>query len=158
MYLPYLLVPALGSRVAGPRLRILIVEDERLIARGLTRVLDAHELVVAEDGVAALRSLETSAPFDVILCDLMMPRLPGPQFYAEACRRQPRLASRFVFMTGGAVTPSSKEFLRQVAGSVLWKPFDPWTALQCIEQAARRPEGTMVDVDPGSGQHRRDIE
>ena len=128
-------------RVTGRRLRVLVVDDERLIVRVLTRVLEGHEIVVADDGAVALKTLEQSEPFDVILCDLMMPRLPGPQFYAEACRLQPRLASRFVFMTGGAITPSSKDFLRNFPGGVLWKPFDPWTALERIEQAARRAEG-----------------
>jgi PAS domain S-box-containing protein len=126
-------------------LRVLVVDDERLIARVLTRVLDPHEVVVAEDGLAALRILKTDPSFDVVLCDLMMPRLPGAQFYEEVCRLHPRLGPHFVFMTGGAVTASSKEFLRGFAGGVLWKPFDPWAALERVEEAAR---GRGEDAEP----------
>jgi PAS domain S-box-containing protein len=125
------------SSNATRTLRILVVDDERLIARVLTRVLDPHEVVVAEDGLAAMRILKSDSRFDVVLCDLMMPRLPGAQFYAEVCRLHPKLGSHFVFMTGGAVTPSSKEFLRSFGGGVLWKPFDPWAALERVEEASR---------------------
>ena len=130
--------PRLEARVVGPAFRVLIVDDEGSIARALTRVLDGHEVVVAEDGAAALARLATDSDFDVVLCDLMMPRLSGAELYARACELRPELALRFVFMTGGAVTPSSKEFLSTVGSNVLWKPFDATTALACVEQVVRK--------------------
>jgi CheY-like chemotaxis protein/anti-sigma regulatory factor (Ser/Thr protein kinase) len=130
--------PRLESRAEGPAYRVLIVDDEGSISRALQRVLDGHEVVVAEDGAAALARLAADSDFDVVLCDLMMPRLPGAELYARACELRPELSQRFLFMTGGAVTPSSKEFLQTVGSNVLWKPFDATTALAAVEQVARR--------------------
>jgi PAS domain S-box-containing protein len=130
--------PRLESRADGPAYRVLIVDDEGSISRALQRVLDGHEVVVAEDGAAALARLASDSDFDVVLCDLMMPRLPGAELYARACELRPELSQRFLFMTGGAVTPSSKEFLQTVGSNVLWKPFDATTALASVEQVARR--------------------
>jgi CheY-like chemotaxis protein len=122
----------------GPSFRVLIVDDEGSIGRALKRVLAEHEVVVAEDGSAALARIAADSDFDVILCDLMMPRLSGADVYGRACELRPELAERFVFMTGGAVTPASKEFLQGFGGNVLWKPFDGSTALSSVEQVIRR--------------------
>jgi PAS domain S-box-containing protein len=122
----------------GPRLRVLIVDDERAIARALRRILGAHDVTLAEDGQAALALIESEPEFDVVLCDLMMPGLSGAEVHEQACRLKPELAQRFVVMTGGAVTPNTKEFLKSVQGRVLHKPFDPAAAQECVEQVARK--------------------
>lgn len=139
--------PAVASS-AAPRLRVLIIDDERALTRALRRVLNRHEVTIANDGAAGLQRLERDASFDVVLCDLMMPGLPGAQLYEEACRVRPELRSRFVFMTGGAVTPSSKEFLKSIDASVLWKPFDPAVAVQYVERAGRDPGHELEDNCP----------
>ncbi|HEY3499022.1 MAG TPA: ATP-binding protein [Polyangiaceae bacterium] len=125
-------------RPREPQLRVLIVDDERSIARALRRILTAHEVVLAEDGQSALALIAASPDFDVVLCDLMMPGLSGAQVYEQACRQKPDIGARFVFMTGGAVTAASKEFLKTVEGRVLQKPFDPAAVLECVEQVARK--------------------
>src|SRR5882724_8347093 len=64
--------------------RILVVDDHRsnrdLLARRLTR--DGHEVVTAEDGATALKLIEENA-FDLVLLDLLMPRMSG---YEVLCR------------------------------------------------------------------------
>jgi PAS domain S-box-containing protein len=124
----------------GPRRHVLIVDDERSIARALRRILAGHDVTLAEDGQTALTLIETQPDFDVVLCDLMMPGLSGAQVYESACRKKPELVSRFIFMTGGAVTQASKEFLKSVEGSVLQKPFDPPAVVEAVEQVARKAE------------------
>lgn len=115
----------------NPR-RVLIIDDEVPIARALSRLLTGHDVVVANDSVTALDALDGAA-FDVVLCDLMMPSVPGPELYRRACARDPGLADRFVFMTGGAFTESASAFLATVKGRVLIKPFDPSTVLRYVE-------------------------
>jgi PAS domain S-box-containing protein len=127
-----------APEATGPRLRVLIVDDERSIARALRRILAAHDVTLAEDGQAALTLIDTQPDFDVVLCDLMMPGLSGAQVYDSAARAKPELAGRFLFMTGGAVTQASKDFLKGVEGSVLQKPFDPAAVLDSVEQVVRK--------------------
>jgi DNA-binding NtrC family response regulator len=71
----------------------------------------------------ALALLGTDTTFDVVLCDLVMPDISGPEFYARVNQRWPRLAARMVFMSGGAFTPKTEAFVKCVPIRVLSKPF-----------------------------------
>jgi CheY-like chemotaxis protein len=133
--------PQASHRRLTPRpLRILIVEDERPIARALARMLTSHQVSLLHDGPSALELLRVDSDFDVILCDLMMPGLSGAELYRKLASRSPRLRSRFVFMTGGAVTPETQSFLETSATEVLWKPFTPASVWDCIQRVAGRAE------------------
>ena len=104
-----------------PPSRILIVDDDALVARSLARMLRGHELVLSSDGESALWEC-LSRDFDLILCDLMMPRLDGAGFYTALREHRPRLAARVVFMTGGAFTSETRAFLDGVPNPCLEKP------------------------------------
>jgi CheY-like chemotaxis protein len=58
------------------------------------------------------------------MCDLMMPEMTGMDLHAELSSRDPALAERLVFMTGGAFTPAAREFLDRVVNARVEKPFD----------------------------------
>ena len=64
------------------------------------------------------------AGVDVVLCDLMMPGLAGPEVFTRACARHPELSSRFVFMTGGATTPETSHFAATTENLVIDKPIE----------------------------------
>jgi CheY-like chemotaxis protein len=81
--------------------------------------------------------LTSDASYDCILCDLMIPGLSGAEVYREAVARWPSLTNRFVFMTGGAVTPDCREFLDAFTGDVLWKPFTPEAVHQALAKVRR---------------------
>lgn len=131
---------ASNLRLAPRALRILIVEDERPIARALERMLTSHEITLAHDGVRGLALLRASTSFDVVLCDLMMPGMSGADLYLTAVAEAPELSARFAFMTGGAVTPDTKDFLETSVAEVLWKPFTPAAVWDCIQRVARKAE------------------
>lgn len=124
-----------------PPLRVLIVEDEPPIARALERLLSGHRITRADNGEAALRLLEAGADFDLVLCDLMMPRVSGAELHRQASERFPSLAPRFVIMTGGALTADSREFLDGFGGPILSKPFTPEAVAACVEAASSRARG-----------------
>jgi DNA-binding NtrC family response regulator len=67
--------------------------------------------------------LERGEIFDLMLIDVVMPDLSGPAFYATVVERWPELVGRLVFMTGGAFTPETIEFIERVPSQVLTKPF-----------------------------------
>ncbi|MES1187830.1 MAG: PAS domain S-box protein [Myxococcales bacterium] len=104
--------------------RILVVEDEPVVARLLQRVLSVeHDVDVAADGGDALEGLSQRQDYDAVLCDVMMPRMNGMELFERVLRKYPQLAERFVFMTGGATRPDVDAFLDSVANEKLFKPF-----------------------------------
>lgn len=113
---------ALGS---APRRRVLVIDDDPLVGRALARALsEGNEVEVVADAPHALARIDGGERYDVILCDLMMPGMTGMDLYAEILRRVPKLAARFVFMTGGAFTPRAQAFVETVVNPCLEKPID----------------------------------
>jgi signal transduction histidine kinase/ActR/RegA family two-component response regulator len=131
------LIPAFRGDHAAPKLisapprpllasrRILIVDDDLLVARTLARQLSGHTVEVAGNGREALALLESRGhAFDLVLCDLMMPDLTGMDVFEEAERRWPHLAHRFVFISGGGVNERSRQFIERHAARLVTKPID----------------------------------
>lgn len=105
--------------------RLLVVDDDVLVARTLVRLLSEHRVEVATSGRDALERLAVDGTnFDLVLCDLMMPDMTGMDVYEEVERSHPGLAARFVFISGGGVTERSRRFLELHADRVLPKPID----------------------------------
>jgi CheY-like chemotaxis protein len=72
--------------------------------------------------------------FDVIICDMMMPVKTGVEFFADLSERAPEQSKRVIFLTGGAFTVKTREFLDRVPNTRLEKPFD----LQTLRAAVNR--------------------
>ena len=117
-------VPALPAPIGKQRGRLLVVDDDSAIRRSFTRfVRNRHDVVVAESAADALQQLQDGERFDVILCDMMMPEISGQDFYARVQELVPEQAERVVFMTGGAFTSETRDFL-PTARRLLEKPFE----------------------------------
>jgi signal transduction histidine kinase/CheY-like chemotaxis protein len=115
--------PAPEARPAPARGRVLVVDDEPMVAAMLVRELAGeHDVEVASSGREALERLGND--YDVILCDLMMPEVTGMELFAELRRSAPHLAPRMVFVTGGAFTTGGREFLAEVPNPRFEKPVD----------------------------------
>jgi two-component system NtrC family sensor kinase len=129
---------AVVARALPPGSRILVVDDEPDVAGVLTDLLKAeHEQVeTASDGRAALERLE-QAEYDLILCDVRMPGLDGPDLYRSLSLTHPELLSRFVFLTGDTLNPESREFVQQTGAPCLSKPFDFDEVYRVIGRALR---------------------
>jgi signal transduction histidine kinase/ActR/RegA family two-component response regulator len=105
--------------------RLLLVDDDILVARSIARLLDEHEVEVVTSGKAALRRLLEHGPaFDLVFCDLMMPDMTGMDLFEEIERARPLLADRFVFISGGGVTDRCRQFIESHHERVLSKPID----------------------------------
>ncbi|WP_248343462.1 response regulator [Anaeromyxobacter paludicola] len=120
------LVSSDGAPVAraSRRARILIVEDDELLMRALRRsISQVHDVTSAVDGQAALELIEAGARFDVVFCDIMMPRLDGIELYEAVRDRFPELSSRFVMMSGAIHTERAQEFLKREKPAFVEKPF-----------------------------------
>ena len=116
--------PTPPTTSTGARAAVVVVDDEPLVGRSIRRALRGHDVQVIESGEDAIERLCDGAPFDVVFLDLMMPEVSGIEVYREVTARRPDLASRFVFMTGGAFTQEAREFLKKTPVVCLEKPFE----------------------------------
>lgn len=109
---------------AGP-LHILIVDDEPEIALMLAEALepDGHRIDIAGNGMDALERIGAGNSYDVVVSDLRMPELDGPNLHRRVAAKWPDLARRFIFITGDTLSVSVKGFLSGAALPVLEKPF-----------------------------------
>lgn len=115
--------PASRSKGTTARGRVLVVDDEVAIGKAIRRILaQEHDVTLESDARAALDRLDHES-FDVVFCDLMMPNMSGMDFFEQVTKRVPELAERIVFLTGGAFSPRSEEFLRASHNVCLSKPF-----------------------------------
>jgi CheY-like chemotaxis protein len=126
---PGALHPAAAGGLAatedGPGADVLVIDDEPLVGRAITRMLvPLHRVVAVRSAAEGLAALATST-FDAILCDLMMPEMTGMALHEKLLVEAPALASRMVFLTGGAFTREAAEFLDRVPNARLEKPFTP---------------------------------
>jgi len=108
---------------SGSRKRILVVDDDPMMGTTLRLTLeDDYEVEIASSAEAAMRLLEKQT-YDLILCDLMMPRVSGIDLHRWLIARDPTTPERMLFMTGGAYTDEAARFLRDEARHHVEKPF-----------------------------------
>jgi DNA-binding response OmpR family regulator len=101
----------------------------------LSRMLEAHDVSVAQGARAALAQLEAdNGRFDAVICDVLMPDMSGVDLYHEVARRYPALVGRIVFLSGGASTEFAREFLRSVENPCLKKPLQRKELLAAIDR------------------------
>ena len=105
-------------------LRVLVVEDEPALAVAVSEALADAGFVVdrAGDGEEGLTRL-TEARYDLIVCDLKMPRIDGMQFYRAMAAATPALARRVIFVTGDVAGTDAERFLEETGCRWLSKPF-----------------------------------
>jgi PAS domain S-box-containing protein len=111
--------------MAARRGRILLVDDEEMVIRALTRILShGNDVVSTLEAKDALARCERGEQFDLILCDLMMPIMTGMELYHELVRVAPEQAKRMIFVTGGAFTEKARTFLSETLKEHIEKPFN----------------------------------
>jgi PAS domain S-box-containing protein len=105
-------------------LRVLVVEDEPALAVAVSEALSDAGFTVdrAGDGEEGLTRL-TEARYDLIVCDLKMPRIDGMQFYRAMAAATPALARRVIFVTGDVAGTDAERFLEETGCRWLSKPF-----------------------------------
>jgi DNA-binding response OmpR family regulator len=114
---------------------ILLVDDDKQLAAALQWILaDENFLVdVAFDGEEAMIKIKAHE-YDAVICDLMMPRVRGDQFYLNALWMRPHLFGRFIFITGFATDPKISQFLTENEVKYLVKPFPVEGLISCVKE------------------------
>ena len=102
----------------------LVVEDEPALAAAVAEALGDAGFAAdrASDGLEALERVR-GTHYDLIVCDLKMPRLDGMQFYRELVANDAAMARRIVFVTGDVAGTEAERFLEESGCQWLAKPF-----------------------------------
>jgi len=114
------------ARPSPATARLLVVEDEPEIRRGLQAMLKRFGQVdVAESAAEARALLGPEQHYDLVLCDLMMPGESGEELYGWITTARPDLAARVAYVTGGGprLRPSSSGDTEIDGPPCLLKPF-----------------------------------
>jgi len=114
----------LAETTPGVQRRILVVEDEPTVASLVADVLreEGHHVETLLDSVEALERLNRE-DFDLLICDLKMPKLDGRALYEDALRHGRTSRDRVLFITGDTLRPRTLDFVERNALPYLAKPF-----------------------------------
>jgi DNA-binding NtrC family response regulator len=121
-------------------MRVMVVDDDRLVAKALSRCLGraGFEVRVADSGAAALSLLGEFQPA-VVLCDFRMPGESGTAVLIEFKKRSP--STMRIMVSGYADATATADFQDAEIFEFVSKPWDSAELISCVHRAmARRAE------------------
>ena len=121
----------------GIAYRVLVVDDEDRVRTSCRKVLEPQgfEVMEASDGLMGLEMIAEHNP-DLVLVDLMMPKMNGMELLVSARRTHPDLA--FVVITGFATLDKAVEAMKNGADDFLAKPFKPQDLRLVVQRALKQ--------------------
>lgn len=124
---------------------ILVVEDEESVRKVAGKILQAkgYTVLQAEDGEEALRTFEAhDGPIHLLLTDVVMPQMRGPELAERLQRIQPDL--KVIFMSGYNEEALPEKQLGALGPLLLQKPFSPQTLAFKVREILDRPGSSEV--------------
>src|SRR5215204_2208041 len=116
---------------------ILIIDDEKAIRKTLTEILsfEGYDIVEAADGEEGLRQFKEKA-YDVVLCDIKMPKVDGIDFLQKAIESNPDVP--IIMISGHGNIETAVEAVKKGAYDFIQKPPDLNRLLITIRNAMER--------------------
>ncbi len=133
-------VPTVGAALAGGSETVLLVEDEAAVRQFARRALEAsgYVVLVAPDGAEALTLADRhEGPIDVLLTDVVMPGIAGPELARRLTERRPTL--RVLFCSGYTDDATVLEGVREAGTAFLQKPFAPEDLIRKLREVLSAP-------------------
>ncbi len=118
--------------------KLLVVDDEKnlrlVVQKELSR--QGHEVITASDGEMAWEEMRQQ-DFDVILCDINMPRLDGIELLRRL-RERSQNPPEVIMLTGQATVESAIEAMKLGAYDYLTKPYRITELAVLVQQASEK--------------------
>lgn len=113
-------LPASGSHF---RSSVLLIDDDPAVLRMMARLLsENHKVLIARDGQEAAELLASGSHADMIIMELDLPELDGPEFLLWLEENHPRLSTRVIVATAAQERERYQHFLSTHDLTVLHKP------------------------------------
>lgn len=115
-------------------IKVLVVDDERQIQDILAKILKRkdYQVKTAGDGTEALRVLKHER-FDIVLLDIMMPKLDGIETLRKIKARLPQIIVMMITAYGSITT--AREAMQLGAYDYITKPFDMDFIYEILEES-----------------------
>jgi CheY-like chemotaxis protein len=136
----------------GTMAKILLIDDDPVVYELTNLMLGraGHEVEWAKDGVEALGMMASPDLPDLVLCDILMPRMDGRQTL-QAIRQDPRLRHLRVVMLTALSQSEDIEFARRMGAlGYIVKPFRAGDLLRQVDKHLK-PEKPATTRDPSPG-------
>jgi DNA-binding NtrC family response regulator len=121
--------------------KILVIEDEAAIRRVLVKILneenEAYQVEEASDGASGLQKIR-QADYDLVLCDIKMPKMDGVEVLQEARKEKPEIP--FIMISGHGDLDTAVQTMRLGAFDYISKPPDLNRLLTTVRNALDRKE------------------
>jgi len=114
---------------------ILVVDDEVFISDLCQTILQefGHRVEVAQNGRIALEKIGKNK-YDLILLDVKMPDISGPEVYHYLMSNNPELTRRIIFSTGDTVSDDTHNFLTKTGVPYISKPFKVAQLMEAVNR------------------------
>ena len=129
---------------ARRRLRVLLIDDQVLVLRATAGMLREFDVVAAGSAAEGLAKLDEGSHFDVVVSDVSMPGLTGPELFVKIRSQYPHLAEQFLLLSGDGysaglmcATIARREGISSLP-KILEKPVPRDVLVREIEQLGRR--------------------
>jgi CheY-like chemotaxis protein len=106
----------------------LIIDDESELAAVMADILASRGMrsdIMLNGRDALTKLLAEPNAYDIIFCDLQMPKMNGPALFRQLKSKQPHLTKQIAFVTGDTLGSSASQFLAEAGCPVIEKPFRP---------------------------------
>jgi two-component system, sensor histidine kinase and response regulator len=127
--------------VALRKAKVLVVEDDIHLLEGIRDILelDGYSVLTAENGNHGLEVLNNqTSPPDLIVSDIMMPKMDGIQFLKEVRKESRWLDIPFIFLTAKGEKSDYQKGMRLGVDDYVVKPYDPGDLLVKIQSRLER--------------------
>jgi signal transduction histidine kinase/ActR/RegA family two-component response regulator len=140
--------PAAAPRESRGSETVLVVEDDEAVRNVAGKMLRSlgYRVLTAADGAAALRWLEQGVRPDVLVSDVLMPGMTGPELAAEVQRLHP--AVRIMYVSGHMDDPALHRHVRTPGVAVLPKPFTADAIAQAVRELLDGPAAAIAAHRP----------
>jgi signal transduction histidine kinase/CheY-like chemotaxis protein len=149
--------PLRAKGPSGESRSILVIEDDPILARTLRRGLRPHEVrTAATASEAEILLLDPEYFPDLVVCDVYLPGANGNVLHERIRRARPKIAERFVFVTGGALGQAEADYIKTCRRPTLQKPLELQSLVALLEPSDRGDSNPPASVrtlsEPGASE------